>query len=103
MRLLLQQPNIDLNKSKLISQYRNDKKTGLTNLFQKIPKPQLRIVITDEQMVDKLIYIGIDNNINWRQHYLIKFNSNEEQEKSVVIKTIKGLLNECEIAKTKYM
>tara|TARA_B100000029_G_C17568886_1_gene955945 strand:+ start:1388 stop:2344 length:957 start_codon:yes stop_codon:yes gene_type:complete len=71
--------DIKLNKSKLISQYRNDKKTGLTNLFQKIPKPQLRIVITDEQMVDKLIYIGIDNNINWRQHYLIKFNSNEEQ------------------------
>jgi len=48
--------------------------------------------IMDEVMVffDKNKYLKIKN----------LFNNNEEQEKSVIVKTIKNLLNSCEIAKT---
>ena len=57
-----------------------------------------------DYIVDKLVNNAINESIKTLEYNKLKemFNSNEEQEKSVIVKTIKGLLNECEIAKTKF-
>ncbi len=60
-----------------------------------------------DYIIDKLVNNAINESIKTLQidHYnKLKemFNSNEEQDKSLIVKTVKVLLNECENAKTKF-
>jgi hypothetical protein len=60
-----------------------------------------------DYIIDKLVNNAINESIKTLQIYHYNklkemFNSNEEQDKSLIVKTLKNLLNECENAKTKF-